>query len=91
MDELVKVILVDCGFVIELFHRKSNREFTRDDAIFSGQWLRNRIIWDLSLFENQLPFFIFEELYNLAFKSLLNDDQFPSFLQLAFDFHSVFQ
>jgi len=38
---------------------------------------------DMSLLENQLPFFVIQELYNLAFASHSN---YPSFTQLAFTF-----
>ncbi|MED6168308.1 hypothetical protein PIB30_010641 [Stylosanthes scabra] len=84
VDEFVKVILVDSAFIIELFLRD---EWTKSDVIFSQPWLLTQIAYDLLLLENQLPFFVFENLYNLAL--LLNDEhhhEFPTFMQFALPF-----
>ncbi|XP_052107823.1 UPF0481 protein At3g47200 isoform X1 [Arachis duranensis] len=81
VDKLVKVIFIDCCFVIELFLRD---EWMRNDAIFSKPWMWVRVIYDLLLLENQVPFFVFEMLYNLAFASRLNNGgKFSPFLRLA--------
>ncbi|KAL4299075.1 uncharacterized protein [Arachis hypogaea] len=71
-DELVKVIFINCYFVIEVFSRE--------------EWTRNDAIHDLLLLENQVLLFVFEKIYNLAFTSLLNNgaDEFPSFMKLVF-------
>ncbi|XP_021279692.1 uncharacterized protein LOC110413249 [Herrania umbratica] len=72
-----KIILDDAVFIIELFLRESEKNsddyFLRRKAL-----LRVELPTDLMLLENQLPFFVLEELYNLAFP---NSD--ISFLELA--------
>jgi hypothetical protein len=46
-------------------------------------WLIAIIRKDIRLLENQLPFFVIEELYNFAFASRL---KLPSFAELAIRF-----
>ncbi|MED6187962.1 hypothetical protein PIB30_081450 [Stylosanthes scabra] len=102
VDEFVKIILVDCCFVIEFFIRQG--EFlvpgtTRltttieDDLIFSKPWLRGRITYDLLLLENQLPFFVFHKLYTLVRGSnsssvITRDYEFHPFFMLI-SFHLI--
>jgi hypothetical protein len=62
--EFVNMVLLDGVFIIELFLRTRERE---NDYISSQPWLRTGIILDLILLENQLPFFVLEELYMFAF------------------------
>ncbi|MED6198728.1 hypothetical protein PIB30_069283 [Stylosanthes scabra] len=85
VDEFLKVILVDSAFIIEFLFED---EWTKGDIIFSQQWLRNQINSDLILLENQLPFFVLEKIYNLAFASMLPNGghEFPSFTLLDFAF-----
>ncbi|KAF8023312.1 hypothetical protein BT93_F0727 [Corymbia citriodora subsp. variegata] len=66
-DELIEMILVDAVFVVELFirnHYPKQRE--ENDEIFSMQWMSNAIFHDVLLLENQVPFFVLEDLYNLT-------------------------
>ncbi|XP_007052259.2 PREDICTED: UPF0481 protein At3g47200 [Theobroma cacao] len=72
-----KMILFDAIFIIELFLR--NFEEVNDDFLFSKVWLRAKLETDLLLLENQLPFFILEALYNLAFVA----SNYPSFFYLT--------
>nr|XP_029144057.1 UPF0481 protein At3g47200-like [Arachis hypogaea] len=88
VNELVKLILVDCGFVFELFLRYDEGP-TEDDVIFSKSWLQLRLSYDLLLLENQLPLFVFVKLYNLAFASSDGDDEFPSFMDLSYSYFSA--
>ncbi|XP_020962395.1 UPF0481 protein At3g47200-like [Arachis ipaensis] len=88
VDEFVKLILVDCGFVFELFLRYDEGT-TEDDVIFSKSWLQLRLSYDLLLLENQLPLFVFVKLYNLAFASSDGDDEFPSFMDLSYSYFSA--
>lgn len=67
-DDFVKMILVDAIFIIELFIRydrydRGERDY--DDLIMRDQLFI--IPFDLVLLENQLPFFVLEKLFNLAF------------------------
>ncbi|XP_059434283.1 UPF0481 protein At3g47200-like [Corylus avellana] len=61
--EFVQMILLDAIFIIELFLKTEAKE---DDYILSKPWLQIGILHDLILLENQLPFFILEELYMSA-------------------------
>ncbi|XP_057724321.1 UPF0481 protein At3g47200-like [Arachis stenosperma] len=81
-DELVKVIFIDCCFVIDLFLRYYEGT-TEDDVILPKNWMRTRVMFDLILLENQVPLFVFEKIYNLVFASRLHGGGFPSFTWLA--------
>ncbi|KAL4599810.1 hypothetical protein ACB092_11G153700 [Castanea dentata] len=60
-----KMILLDSIFIIELFLRTATRqEYEKDDYILSKPWLDEGIKHDLILLENQLPFFILDELHH---------------------------
>ncbi|XP_075644145.1 UPF0481 protein At3g47200-like [Castanea sativa] len=64
-EDFVKMILVDSIFVIELFLRTAARkDYEKDDYILSKPWLEEGIKHDLILLENQLPFFILDELHH---------------------------
>uniref|UniRef100_A0A2N9FHS5 Uncharacterized protein n=1 Tax=Fagus sylvatica TaxID=28930 RepID=A0A2N9FHS5_FAGSY len=66
-EEFVNMILLDAIFIIELFLKSSAKPEDKEDYILSIPLLRNDIKLDLILVENQLPFFILEDLYNLVF------------------------
>nr|POE93925.1 upf0481 protein [Quercus suber] len=64
-EDFVKMILLDSIFIIELFLRTATRqEYEKDDYILSKPWLDEGIKHDLILLENQLPFFILDELHH---------------------------
>ncbi|MED6196912.1 hypothetical protein PIB30_051829 [Stylosanthes scabra] len=69
-EELVMVILVDSCFLLQ-FSLKSWIGWTPSDDILLPQNLREPIHYDLLLIENQVPFFVLDKLYNLAFHSTL--------------------
>ncbi|XP_045811062.1 UPF0481 protein At3g47200-like [Trifolium pratense] len=70
-DDFLKIIIVDACFIIEYFLRyASYPQWKENDPILSTRWLVNEIYRDLILLENQLPFFVLEEIYNLANISL---------------------
>ncbi|GLT55408.1 hypothetical protein SLA2020_285330 [Shorea laevis] len=84
--DFVKMILMDASFIIELFWRNRFTKWTSDDRIVLKPWLAARMQLDLILLENQLPFFIIDKLFDLAFPSRQGS---PSFVELAFEyFHS---
>ncbi|KAF5444424.1 hypothetical protein F2P56_036901 [Juglans regia] len=85
-NDLAKIILVDASFIIEFFLRFWLREENHDDyRSLLNSWLWT-IIWsDLILLENQLPFFVIDRLFNLAFESRPNLCTANSFVQLTFD------
>lgn len=67
LDEelFVKIILRDACFIIELFQRKDCKEESAMDYILSTPWLWKAVKVDLLLLENQLPFSVLEQLYEL--------------------------
>ncbi|XP_059643200.1 UPF0481 protein At3g47200-like [Cornus florida] len=75
-DEFVEMILLDACFIIE-FLRKSCYEELRDedDPIFRSSWMQKQICRDLMLLENQLPFFVLDELFNPTLN--LTFEKFP--------------
>ncbi|KAB2619119.1 hypothetical protein D8674_014988 [Pyrus ussuriensis x Pyrus communis] len=63
-DEFVRIILVDAAFIIELLLRFCFPiQLESNDRIFNKPWLIKFIIPDMLLLENQLPFFILEDLF----------------------------
>jgi hypothetical protein len=80
-DDYVKMILLDASFIIIFFLELCVEEWSRYDNLttFSLR-LMGTVLSDIWLLENQLPFFIIEELYNLAFASHSN---YHSFTQLT--------
>ncbi|KAI9087087.1 hypothetical protein K1719_030922 [Acacia pycnantha] len=73
-QQLVKLILMDAGFIIELFISSMAYDEELNDAKFSQPWLDTFTQYDLLLLENQLPFFVIEELFNKAFPYSSHDD-----------------
>ncbi|XP_017973992.1 PREDICTED: putative UPF0481 protein At3g02645 [Theobroma cacao] len=71
--EFMKMILYDAVFIVELFLRNFENEVNH------REWFNVELQTDLMLLENQLPFFVLEDLYNLA----LTASDKPSFLRLA--------
>jgi hypothetical protein len=61
--EFIKMVMLDGIFIIELFWRNSDEKECEKDYILSKPWLRDAIQHDLLLLENQLPYFILEDLY----------------------------
>ncbi|KAG5033361.1 hypothetical protein JHK82_016925 [Glycine max] len=87
-EQLVKIIFVDCAFILELFCRVHDQVLKEDDMCLSIHRLRESIPYDLLFLENQVPFFVLERLFNLSFSSRGVD--FPSFLELTFHFFDDF-
>jgi hypothetical protein len=80
-DDYVKMILLDASFIIIFFLELCVEEWSRYDNLTTfSLHLMGTVLSDIWLLENQLPFFIIEELYNLAFASRSN---YHSFTQLT--------
>ncbi|XP_054782724.1 UPF0481 protein At3g47200-like [Prosopis cineraria] len=80
-DEFVNMILTDACFIIEFF-----LEFKHPldkDPLAAKPWRRWYIMLDLILLENQLPFFVLEGLFKLAFPSGFGFKRL-SFVKLAY-------
>ncbi|KAK7351397.1 hypothetical protein VNO77_10819 [Canavalia gladiata] len=91
--ELVKLILVDSGFILELFWRSYHNEWSGTDTFLFKPWLATNVRLDLLLLENQLPFYVLDSLYNLSFSSrsdTVGKNRIHSFLELAFDYFAYY-
>ncbi|RXH72450.1 hypothetical protein DVH24_012134 [Malus domestica] len=85
-DEFVRIILVDAAFIIELLLRDGGHTvWHRNDRIFNKPWLIKFIVPDMLLLENQLPFFILEDLFATAEVAEVPDTK-PSVLDLFYEF-----
>ncbi|OMO86290.1 hypothetical protein CCACVL1_09687 [Corchorus capsularis] len=84
--EFLRIVLVDAAFIIELFLRG---HFDSDgDPLLSRDYLPICIRMDLWLLENQLPFFVLQQLYDSAFGSF--PDIYPPFLELTCNFFELY-
>ncbi|KAL6212086.1 hypothetical protein ACLB2K_017307 [Fragaria x ananassa] len=63
-DDFVTIMLVDAAFIIELFCNNYFCEAYRADRIRGPPFLIYDISSDLLLHENQLPFFILEDIFD---------------------------
>ncbi|XP_075661295.1 UPF0481 protein At3g47200-like [Castanea sativa] len=81
-NTFVKMVLVDASYIIELFfrHMSENNPLIEEPRAFA-------VMLDLVLLENQLPFFVIQELYNLAYPSPSND---LSLVKLSFIYFRQF-
>jgi len=78
--DFLKMILVDACFIIELFLRFHKfTDWVGKDPLVLKDWMRLDIMVDLLLLENQLPFFVLEQLYNLTSMT-------ENFLEITFNF-----
>ena len=87
-EDFVKMVLLDSAFIIEHFlkstacrENESNGREDRNDCITSTPLLRKHITQDLLLLENQLPFFILDELYAKFFN--LKQNKYSFFLRAS--------
>ncbi|CAJ1953227.1 unnamed protein product [Sphenostylis stenocarpa] len=84
-DDFLKMILIDACFIIEHFLRWHSRsDWGGKDPLLLKPWMIGDIEHDLILLENQLPFFVLEQLYNLTGMN----KHFPSFLNICFNYFS---
>ncbi|KAG6435412.1 hypothetical protein SASPL_100285 [Salvia splendens] len=64
--EFIQMLVLDGCFIVQLVRKfKSVMLRERNDPIFQMNWMINSLQRDLMLFENQLPFFVLCELYDL--------------------------
>uniref|UniRef100_A0A803KQI3 Uncharacterized protein n=2 Tax=Chenopodium quinoa TaxID=63459 RepID=A0A803KQI3_CHEQI len=74
-DEFVEMLLLDGCFIIEFFLSWYWETLDENDRIFGKPSLEHVIRRDLLLIENQLPFFVLENLYGLVFDGEDEDDE----------------
>ncbi|PQP92527.1 hypothetical protein Pyn_25433 [Prunus yedoensis var. nudiflora] len=63
-DEFVTIILVDAAFVIELLLKNYFKIWDENDRIFDKPYMLQDVWTDMWLLENQLPFFILEDIFD---------------------------
>ncbi|XP_044481408.1 UPF0481 protein At3g47200-like [Mangifera indica] len=80
--EYIMMILYDAIFIIELFMRMFE---DTSDPILSTRSIRHTLMLDLELLENQLPYFVLEEIHGLALFSGM-----PSFMDISHSFFKSF-
>ncbi|XP_027357483.1 UPF0481 protein At3g47200-like [Abrus precatorius] len=82
-NHFLKMILIDACFIIEHFLRDfEDNDWIYKDPLLLKPWLVDDVYDDLTLLENQLPFFVLEGIYEIAQLNL----QFPSFLDITFEY-----
>ncbi|XVF78115.1 hypothetical protein PTKIN_Ptkin14bG0103400 [Pterospermum kingtungense] len=86
-EKFLRLVLVDAAFIIELFLR-SYLQSPQDPPFLSTSYLFVLVRCDLWLLENQLPFFVLQEIYDSAFGS--GSDFYPPFLDLAINFFQLY-
>ncbi|KAJ0021351.1 hypothetical protein Pint_31145 [Pistacia integerrima] len=64
--DFVKMILVDASFIFEVLFGGFFGKGPIDDRVYNKPWLLMDVMNDLFVLENQLPFFILEDLLSLA-------------------------
>ncbi|KAI3877822.1 hypothetical protein MKX03_020969 [Papaver bracteatum] len=64
--EFIEMMVVDGLFIIGVFHALTGTKLVDDKFLFHNIWGKNTLLWDLLLFENQIPIFVLERLYNLT-------------------------
>ncbi|OVA19722.1 Protein of unknown function DUF247 [Macleaya cordata] len=71
-DDFVQMMVIDGCFVIELlrlyheYYVADDEETVVEDPIFTTRWMLRTLQRDLLMLQNQLPFFVLEELFNLT-------------------------
>ncbi|XP_024448487.1 UPF0481 protein At3g47200 isoform X3 [Populus trichocarpa] len=66
-EDFVKMILLDASFIIMVLLKDCCEGFeSSNDRIFNKPWMLSDISLDMCLIENQLPFFILEDLFKAS-------------------------
>ncbi|KAF2291160.1 hypothetical protein GH714_020426 [Hevea brasiliensis] len=90
-DKFVSMILLDSVFIVELFLRREEKyNFVRkqmhgnfkDDFILGKSTREFGVLGDLILVENQLPYFVLDDLYEFSIGNS-NEEGYPSFFDLV--------
>ena len=83
-DEFMEIMIIDGCFLIELFRKEADSYLrSMDDPIFNMACMHQYLYHDLLLLENQLPWFILQNLFNLTMR---NDRRNVSLIKLVLDF-----
>ncbi|KAL2541254.1 Plant protein of unknown function (DUF247) [Abeliophyllum distichum] len=63
--EFVKMLLLDGCFIIEFLRKFRSKDYGDDDPIFQYGRIQIHLLHDLMVFENQIPFFIIDSLFDM--------------------------
>ncbi|KAL2492336.1 Plant protein of unknown function (DUF247) [Abeliophyllum distichum] len=63
--EFVKMLLLDGCFIIEFLRKFQYKDYGDDDPIFQYGHIQSHLLDDLMVFENQIPFFIIDSLFDM--------------------------
>ncbi|XP_028760100.1 UPF0481 protein At3g47200-like isoform X2 [Neltuma alba] len=92
-DKFIEIILIDAAFIVEVFLRNSissddyKVQNNRHDHFFGRPWKLKFIKNDMLLLENQVPFFIIEDLLSLTGSSIpIRNDHRHSAIKLTYEF-----
>ncbi|KAL9235569.1 hypothetical protein vseg_010317 [Gypsophila vaccaria] len=78
--EFTEMLVLDGCFIIEYFLTWQGADFDPHDRVFYRPALSHAVMRDLKLLENQIPYFILEILYSIAFEDC---EKVPSFMNLT--------
>ncbi|WCJ34359.1 hypothetical protein M5689_015672 [Euphorbia peplus] len=82
-DDFLEMMLLDGCFIVELLRKVGNVvKAEDDDPIFTMQWITTFFYRDLLRLENQIPYFVLEQLFELT----KVDEESPSLSSLALNF-----
>ncbi|KAF8031376.1 hypothetical protein BT93_D0541 [Corymbia citriodora subsp. variegata] len=68
-DEFIQMMVLDGCFIVELmrlYHKSNQHGEYVEEPIFATRWMLPNITRDLLMLENQLPFFVLQEIYKLT-------------------------
>ncbi|XP_047335300.1 UPF0481 protein At3g47200-like [Impatiens glandulifera] len=87
-DSFVEMLILDGCFIVELCRKSANKSMAdHRDVLFKGDYLHHWIWRDMLLFENQIPFFVLDELFNMT-KSAHEDREKRTMVDLLLSFYS---
>ncbi|XP_054807755.1 UPF0481 protein At3g47200-like [Prosopis cineraria] len=88
-DKFIEIILIDAAFIVEVFLRNSsgNEVQNQHDHFFGRPWKLRFIKNDMLLLENQVPFFIIQDILSLTGSSIpIKNDVRLSAIKLTYEF-----
>ncbi|KAL2492334.1 Plant protein of unknown function (DUF247) [Abeliophyllum distichum] len=63
--EFVKMLLLDGCFILKFLRKFQFKDYGDDDPIFQYEHIQSHLLDDLMVFENQIPFFIINSLFDM--------------------------
>ncbi|GLT34739.1 hypothetical protein SLA2020_092380 [Shorea laevis] len=85
-DQFVEMMLFDGCFVVELIRKSAMKEMTEDNSHLLTHFILRTVMRDMLLIENQLPFFVLMELFDM---SKMPNEADQNFMHMAINFFSM--